>query len=73
MATKNLQTVQLSIEVQSALDKDGNPTFKKKNFSGIKKGANLDNIYAVAEGIKGVLKAQTRDYYLTESSKVENN
>ena len=70
---KNLETTTLSIEVQSGIEKDGNPTFKKKNFSGIKNSANIDDLFTVAEKIKEVLNADTRDYYLNESSRIEMN
>ena len=73
MAIKSVQKTSLAIELQGGVDKDGNPTFKKKNFTGIKPDAKLENIYAVAEGIKGLLNAETRDYLLTETSKIEMN
>ena len=51
----------------------GKPTFKKKNFSGIKNSAKIDDLFTVAEKIKEVLNADTRDYYLNESSRIEMN
>lgn len=65
---KELESTTLSIEVEKGLDKDGNPAYKKKNFSGIKGEAALDNVYAVANAIAGVLEENTRSYFLNETS-----
>ena len=35
MANKALESTVLSIEVQSAIDKDGNPTFTKKKIGNL--------------------------------------
>ena len=46
MATsKELKTTTLNIEVQSSVDKDGNPSYKKKNFSGINGDATPETLY----------------------------
>ncbi len=66
--TKTIDSVSLSIEVQKALDKAGDPIYTKKTFSGIKTDATPDNVYAVADAIKGVMEANTRDYFINESS-----
>lgn len=38
MANKALESTVLSIEVQSAIDKDGNPTFTKKKIGNLVPG-----------------------------------
>jgi hypothetical protein len=68
--TKQIETASLSIEIQSGVDKAGDPTFSKKTFSNVKTGANVEDIYAVAEAVKGVLSASTRSYLLNESSTI---
>lgn len=65
---KVLDNVSLSIETQSGVDKSGDPTFTKKTFSGLRKDAVIENVYDVAEAIKGVLEARTRNYLLNETS-----
>ena len=69
---KVLNTTSFAIEVESGTDKDGSKTYSKKNFSGIKTTATPQNVYDVAEAIKAVLSAGTRDYYLNDASKLVN-
>ena len=71
--SKELQTTTLSIEVQSGVDKNGNPQYKKKNFSGINGDAPSEAILTVAEAIKLVLANETRDTLVNEISRLENN
>ena len=69
---KVLNTTSFSIEVERGTDKTGAKTYTKKNFSGIKADAASQNVFDVAEAIKGVLSSGTRDCYLTEASKLVN-
>ncbi len=69
---KVLNTTSFYIEVESGTDKLGAKTYSKKNFSGIKTTAAAQNIFDVAEAIKAVLSAGTRDYYINEASKLVN-
>ena len=69
--TKTIETASLSIEVQSGTDKAGDAIYSKKTFSGIKTAAP-QNVYDVAEAIKGVMEANTRDYFINESSTLVN-
>ena len=71
--TKVLNTTSFYIEVESGTDNTGAKTYSKKNFSGIKTNAVPQNVYDVAEAIKAVLSAGTRDYYLNEASKLVNS
>ena len=71
--SKELRTTTLSIEVQSGIDKDGNPSYKKKNFSGIKGDATAEALVTVADAIKLVLANDTRYTFVNESSILENN
>ncbi|MVX65937.1 DUF1659 domain-containing protein [Clostridium chromiireducens] len=70
--TKTIDSVSLSIEVQKSVDKAGDPIYAKKTFSGIKTDAIPENIYAVADAIKDVMEASTRDYFINESSSLAN-
>ncbi len=70
--TKTIDSVSLSIEVQKGVDLAGDPTYTKKTFSGIKADATPENIYAIADAIKGVLEASTRDFFINESSSLAN-
>jgi hypothetical protein len=70
--SKVLNTTSFTIEVESGTDKTGAKTYSKKSFSGVKTTATPQNVFDVAEAIKGVLSAGTRDYYLNEASKLVN-
>lgn len=69
---KVLDSTSFAIEVESGTDKLGAKIYRKKTFSGVKKSATPENVYAVADAIKNVLSADTRDYYLNEASKIVN-
>ena len=71
--SKELRTTTLSIEVQSSVDKNGNPLFKKKNFSGINRQATPEAIAAVADAIKSVLANETGYTFINESSILVDN
>ncbi|GAA0077111.1 hypothetical protein UT300005_14890 [Clostridium sp. CTA-5] len=60
----------MSIEVQKGVDKSGDPIYSKKNFSSIKDDADAQNIYDVAEAIKKVIEEDTRNTFITVSSKL---
>ncbi|MPN20674.1 hypothetical protein SDC9_168053 [bioreactor metagenome] len=68
--SKVLNSASLSIEVQNGTDKGGLPVYRKKNFSGVKLNADAQNVFDVAEAIKVVLSNGTRDYFLSEISKL---
>ena len=71
MANKALESTVLSIEVQSAIDKDGNPTFTKKKIGNLVANADLNKVQAVAEIVADLLSANTRNFYVTELSQIE--
>jgi len=58
----------LSIEVQKGVDKSGDAVYTKKTFSNIRNDVSEQNAYDVAEAIKAVLEASTRNTSLTVSS-----
>jgi len=53
------------MEVRSSVDKAGAPIYTKKSFSNIKNGVDPQNIFDVAQAIKGVLSANTGYVYLS--------
>ena len=71
MANKALESTVLSIEVQSAIDKDGNPTFTKKKIGNLVANADLNKVQAVAEIVADLLSANTRNIYVTEMSQIQ--
>jgi uncharacterized protein (UPF0212 family) len=71
MANKALESTVLSIEVQSAIDKDGNPTFTKKKIGNLVPNVELAKVQAVASLVADLLSANTRNFYLTELSQIE--
>lgn len=68
---KTLKSSSLGIEIQNGTDKSGDPTYTKKTFSNVRTDAPVDNVYAVAEAVKGVLSVGTRDYFLDEISTLD--
>ena len=71
MANKALESTVLSIEVQSAIDKDGNPTFTKKKIGNLVANADLNKVQAVATLVADLLSANTRNFYVTELSQIQ--
>ena len=71
MANKALESTVLSIEVQSAIDKDGNPTFTKKQIGNLVANADLNKVQAVAAIVAELLSANTRNFYVTELSQIQ--
>lgn len=70
--TKIAQSTSLSIEVESGVDKAGDPIYGKKSFSNVRNDVDPQNAYDVAEAIKTVLEASTRDTSLNVSSDLIN-
>ena len=71
MANKALESTVLSIEVQSAIDKDGNPTFTKKKIGNLVANADLNKVQEVAGIVSNLLSANTRNFYVTELSQIQ--
>ena len=71
MANKALESTVLSIEVQSGSDKDGNPTYTKKKIGNLVENADLNKVQAVAALVADLLSANTRNFYVTELSQIE--
>ncbi len=71
MVNKALESTVLSIEVQSGSDKDGNPTYTKKKIGNLLANADLNKVQAVATLIADLLSANTRNFYVTELSQIQ--
>ena len=71
MANKALESTVLSIEVQSAIDKDGNPTFTKKKIGNLVGNDDINKVQAVAAIVADLLSANTRNFYVTELSQIQ--
>jgi hypothetical protein len=71
-ASKIVNETSLSIEVQTSVDKAGDPIYGKKTFSNVRNDVDTQNAYDVAEAIKGVLEASTGSTFLNASSKLIN-
>ena len=71
MANKVLESTVLSIEVQSAIDKDGKPTFTKKKIGNLIPNTDLVKVQEVAELVSNLLAANTRSFYVTELSQIQ--
>ena len=69
---KVLNSISLTIEVENGVNGVGEIVYRKKNFSGVKLDADPQNVFDVAEAIKGILSGPTGGYYLNETSKIAN-
>lgn len=58
----------LSIEVQKGIDKSGDPIYSKKTFSNLRNDVDSQNAYDVADAIKGILEASSRNVSLNVAS-----
>ena len=65
---KTVETASISIELQKGVDHAGDPIYSKKSFSNVKPDASPENVYFVAEAIKNLMEASTRDSFLNETS-----
>jgi len=70
--SKMVNSTTLSIEVQKGTDKAGVPLYTKKSFSNLRNDVAEQNAYDVAEAIKVVIDASTRNSSLTVSSDLVN-
>ena len=61
------ESASFSIEVRKGTDALGNPAYSKKSFSNVREDADPEKVLAVADAIKGVIKSETRNTYLTVS------
>ena len=57
----------LTLRVQTGMNAAGSPVYAKRNLTGVKAAATIDNLYAVANGLAGLQK-----YPLTEIIHIEN-
>ena len=62
----------MTIEVEKGTDKAGDPIYGKKTFSNLRNDVDLQNAYDVAEAIKGLLEANSRNVALIVSSDLVN-
>lgn len=70
---KTVETASISIEIQKGVDRAGDPVYSKKSFSNVRPEALPENVYSVAQSIKNVMEASTRDSYLNETSSLTEN
>ena len=57
----------LTLRVQTGLNASGNPQYAKRNLTGVKAAATIENAYAVATGLAGLQK-----HPLAEIIRMEN-
>lgn len=57
--------------MQSAIDKDGNPTFTKKKIGNLVPNADLNKVQEVAGIVSNLLSANTRNFYVTELPQIQ--
>lgn len=70
--SKIVNETSLSIEVQKSIDKAGDPVYGRKTFSNLRNDVDAQNAYEVAEAIRSILDASTRDIFLNVSSNLIN-
>lgn len=67
-----IDSTSLTIEVQNGVDKADDAIYSKKNFANIRNDASPDSLYEVAEAIKDVMDASTRDTFVNVTSNLVN-
>ncbi|MGL5153241.1 MAG: DUF1659 domain-containing protein [Clostridium sp.] len=67
---KNLVSTSLVLDVRHGVDNSGKPTYRKRTFNQLKEGATTQNIFDVANKIKGAFAGETRDITLSESHRL---
>ena len=67
-----IDSTSLTIEVKNGVDKAGDAIYSKKNFANIRNDASPDSLYEVAEAIKDVMDASTRDTFVNVTSNLVN-
>lgn len=71
-ANKDLQKTSLSLKLEAGVDDEGNTVYSTKTISNIKEDASADAIFAVVEGIKGVLNNTVIACYVNEQSLLQS-
>ncbi|MBE6072528.1 MAG: DUF1659 domain-containing protein [Clostridium butyricum] len=69
---KIVNSTNMAVEIQTSVDKAGDPVFTKKTFSNVRNDADLQAVYDVAEAIKDIFESQTRSTLLNVSSDLVN-
>lgn len=67
-----IDSTSLTIEIQNGVDKAGDAIYTKKNFANIRNDASPESLYEVAEAIKNVMEAGTRDTFVNVTSNLVN-
>ena len=62
----------LTIRVQTGLNAAGSPVYAKRNLTGVKAAATVDNLYAVATGLAGLQKYPLADIIHLENAGLVN-
>lgn len=67
---KQKTSSQLTIEVEGGANEVGKTVYKKLRFSGLSADCSVDDLYELAEAIKGLLANDTKDFLLTDVFKL---
>lgn len=70
--TKVINETSLIIEVQKGTDVAGDPIYTNRTFSNLRNDVDPQKAYDVAEAIKAILEASTRNTMLSVSSNLVN-
>lgn len=69
--TKFITSTSLVMEVKSGTDDEGKALYKKRSYGDIKPNADVNDIHAVASEIAKVLANETKDFFISETSRLE--
>ncbi|HWR38074.1 MAG TPA: DUF1659 domain-containing protein [Patescibacteria group bacterium] len=58
----------LTLRVQTGLNAAGSPVYAKRNMTGVKPAASIDDVYAVGTALAELQKYPLADIVLTESN-----
>ena len=69
---KILDSSKITIKVENGFNDAGKALYRNLGFSGLRADCSVEDIYSLAEAIKGILANNTAEYLLTEISKIVN-
>ncbi|MNI58210.1 hypothetical protein D3C73_1133120 [compost metagenome] len=67
---KILDTSKITIKVENGFNDAGKAIYRNLGFSGLRADCSVEDLYTLAEAIKGILANNTAEYLLTEISQI---
>lgn len=69
---KIFDSSKITIRVENGFNEAGKAVYRNLGFSGLRADCSIEDLYTLAEAIKGILANNTAEYLLTEISQIVN-